>query len=431
MKARVVRILVALGCLVTSVSHATNQWSTQDYDLYAGDFNGDGKTDILYIAKSAANASGINLSDGTGPNVALQSWPSNYLGIPWYGNQFTVIVADFNGDGRSDILLQAKTPGDSYLLLNNGQGIFLGIAQTLPSTLASLGLSADQHRIIAGDFNHDGRADLFLQSTSPSGTNAVFLAESSGQFAASDLSQQWSDGYLGFNWATNEAIVYAGDFNGDGYCDLLVQARPRWAVINYDVPFPVPTYPPNMDGVVLANPSAPIFQASGIQSWSRNAFGADWSPLDSNIIIGDFSGGTKDADVILQGKTSGKASDLLIGNASGTIFSAAAPLSSNVTWTADSYQLIAADFSGSGTAGVYLQALTPSGTNYYATGITSSSASVTQQTPVVATELMTYTYDALGRLKVVTRSGSTVNGQTQYNLDPSGNRTSVTSTVTQ
>ena len=419
-------LLLAFGVL--SVSHATTQWSTQDYDLYAGDFNGDGKTDILYIAKSPANVSGINLSDGNGPNIPLQNWPSNYLGIPWSGNQFTVIVADFNGDGHSDILLQANTPGDSYILLANGQGMITGIAEQIGS-LANLGWSADQHRLVAGDFNHDGRADLFLQATSPSGTNAVFLAESGGIFQASDLVQSWSDGYLGFNWATTQAIVYSGDFNGDGYWDLLIQARPRWMTIDYDVPFTIPTYPANMDGVVLAQPNTTtIFQAAGIQAWGRYAFGVDWSPLDSTIVIEKFGGGVP-ADVILQGKTSSRASDLLTGSASGAIFSNATALASNVAWTSDSYRLIAADFAGSGTPGLYLQAQSPSGTNYYATGIATSAASISTQTPVVANEMITYTYDALGRLTVATHTGVVNNGvQVTYGYDSASNRASVTTT---
>jgi hypothetical protein len=428
-KNSVAMTILAVGLWFSSLAQAATTWSTQDYDLYAGDFNGDGKTDILYIAKSSANASGINLSDGTGPNIPLQIWPSNYLGIPWYGNQFKVILADFNGDGHTDILLQANTPGDSYLLLANAQGMITGVSEAIPSTLAGLGWSADQHRLVAGDFNHDGRADIFLQATSPSGTNAVFLAEANGQFAAGDLSEQWADGYLGFNWATTEANVYSGDFNGDGYWDLLIQARPSWAIINYEVPFPVPTYPPNRNGVVFAQAAAPIFQASGIQAWSRTAFGADWSPLSSIIVVGDFSGGTR-ADVILEGSGLGKASDLLVGNATGAIFSNATPLASNVVWTADSYRLIAADFAGSGTAGVYLQAQSPSGTNYYAVGIAGSSASVsTQIPPVPVNEMITYSYDALGRLNAVSHTGAVNNNvQVSYSYDLAGNRTNAAAT---
>src|SRR5205807_737667 len=56
-----------IGCAATG-------WSTQDYDLYSGDFNADGRGDILYVAKDPDNASGIALSDATGgPNTPGQS----------------------------------------------------------------------------------------------------------------------------------------------------------------------------------------------------------------------------------------------------------------------------------------------------------------------------------------------------------------------
>src|SRR6516162_8731721 len=103
---------VLAGSLFAPLAGASMDWSKQDYDLYVGDFNGDGKADVLYIAKDPSKPSGIALSDGAGPNVPWQSWQSNYLGIPWYGNNYTVIVADFNGDGKADILLQRNAPGD-------------------------------------------------------------------------------------------------------------------------------------------------------------------------------------------------------------------------------------------------------------------------------------------------------------------------------
>jgi hypothetical protein len=181
--------------------------STLDYDFYPGDFNGDGFTDILYIAKNPKNSSGIILSDGTNLTIPLQSWSNSYLGIDW--SQYNVIVADFNGDGKADILLQSKVPGDSYLLLTGDTGI-AAISQTIAVDTAGMIWSADQHRIIAGDFNGDGKADVFLQATSPEGLNAVVTADANGQFTATKPAQSWNDGYLGFNWATTEVNIFAG-----------------------------------------------------------------------------------------------------------------------------------------------------------------------------------------------------------------------------
>src|SRR5258708_29689331 len=91
-------VLVAL-LSVSPLTYAATTWSAQQYDLFVGDFNGDGRDDILYIAKNSAYSSGIVLSDASGgPNTPLQSWPSNYLGITWSTTLYSVYLADFNGD---------------------------------------------------------------------------------------------------------------------------------------------------------------------------------------------------------------------------------------------------------------------------------------------------------------------------------------------
>src|SRR5580693_1107137 len=74
----VLALVGSLGC----AAHAATDLSAQSYNLYSGDFNGDGVGDILYIAKDPSQGSGI--LSGPGPNyVTAQSWPSNYLGIAW------------------------------------------------------------------------------------------------------------------------------------------------------------------------------------------------------------------------------------------------------------------------------------------------------------------------------------------------------------
>ena len=372
MKTTIRTFIAAVIFSVFSVAHATTDWSTQDYDLYSGDFDGDGKVDVLYIAKDPSKPSGIAKSDGNGPNIPWQSWPGNYLNIQWSGSTYTAIVADFNGDGKADVLLQRNTPGDSYLIFADAQGKLTAISQTIASG-AFGGFTADQHKIIAGKFNADSKADLFLQATSPSMTNEVVLADANSQFT-SGPAQSWTDSGApgGFKWSTKNAIVYAGDFNGDGLTDLLVQARPNIVMVDYDIPIPVPTYPPNMNGIVFAQASSTIFSSSSMQAWSRNAFGVDWSPLSATVVVGDFNGDGR-ADVVLQAKYSSKTSYLLTANASGSIFpSAGTAISSNVALSSDSARLVVGNFDGTGGVGIYIQALSPSGTNYVTNGVSST-----------------------------------------------------------
>ena len=341
---------------------ADTAWSTQDYDLYPGDFNGDGLTDMLYVSKNPSFPNGIVLSDGSGLNTPLQSWGNAYLGIPWSAGLYNIIVADFNGDGKADILLQRKTAGDNYLLLTEDGGVG-AISQTIPHDQAGIEWSGDQHRIIAGDFNGDGKADLFFQSLDAKGLNAVVLADDLGQFTAAAPAQSWNDGYAGFNWALSEANVYAGDFNGDGMADLLVQAQPTSVSTGKDVQ--PATFAPNSNGVIVAQAAKQLFVVEQVQAWNRDGFGADWSPLDSAVVIGDFNGDGR-ADVILQGLTSVNTSSLLTGQLKGAIFATGTALTSKVTPTADSYRLLVGRFASGKQDGLFYQATTASGSNYLA-----------------------------------------------------------------
>jgi RHS repeat-associated protein len=356
---RTLKVLM-LGLMVigaAGLARADTAWSTEDYDLYPGDFNGDGLSDLLYIARDARHLSGIALSDGAGFSTPLQSWGNAYLGIPWSDRTYRILVADFNGDGKDDLFLQRSTPGDHYVLLAEEGGIG-AISQSVPNDAAGLDWSAKAHTLVAGDFNGDGRADLFLQATDPKALNALVLADAEGQFTAKVPAQSWEEGYAGFDWATSESLLYAGDFNGDGRDDLLVQALPLPGTgPGTNTPA---AFAPNTNGVVLARDAQAIFATEGVQAWSRDGFKADWSPLSSQVIVGDFNGDAR-VDVLLQGQSAIDASYLVYGQPKGAIF-ATAEILGDVPVATDA-RLLAGTYNGGASSGLYAQARTASGSN--------------------------------------------------------------------
>jgi len=370
----ITKTLLVLAALSASVMvQAQSAWSSQDYDLYPGDFNGDGLTDMLYIAKDPAHLSGIVLSDGVGLNTPFQTWDNAYLGIPWTGGLYNIIVADFNGDGKADLFLQRTTPGDHYLLLTEDSGV-AAISQTVPNDTAGLAWSADQHRLLSADFNGDGKADLFFQPTDSKGLSAVVLADPNGQFTSKEPDQSWNDGYEGFNWATSESAVYAGDFNGDGLGDLLVQALPTWGTgPGTSVPA---QFEPNSNGVTLVQASKQIFALEGVQAWSENGFSANWSPLATSILVGDFNADGR-SDVLLQGQTAMDASYLLYGSIPGAIFTDATFLAGAALPAADSFRPLVGHFTSERVSGLYFQSIRPDQTNFMA-GVTGAQLYVTQ-----------------------------------------------------
>lgn len=149
-----------------------------DTAIVAADFSGDGKDDLAVVDPNE-NQVVIAFSNGNG-SFALQTPIS--VAAPQ-----KIVAADFNGDGHVDLaILSGQSPNTLYVAMNNGNGTF---AAPVPYSFGS-GVSSIND-IAAADFNGDGRADLVGVGSSAGGGGlaAVLLAQSTGTFApATDLS---------------------------------------------------------------------------------------------------------------------------------------------------------------------------------------------------------------------------------------------------
>jgi hypothetical protein len=99
-------------------------------------------------------------------------------------SNYGVITADFDGDGRTDIIRWSDNPGENQLYLSNGDGTFRQIAGfNITGSDQKLFDSSGCYSTRVADFNGDGLPDLLRYT----GTNSTNLVSNSACAGTSDL----------------------------------------------------------------------------------------------------------------------------------------------------------------------------------------------------------------------------------------------------
>ncbi|MGB7923464.1 MAG: Ig-like domain-containing protein [Pyrinomonadaceae bacterium] len=147
------------------------------------DFDGDGKTDISVFRPADGYWHIFQSAEGI---PTAQQWGAS-------GDK--PAPGDYDGDGKTDVAVFRPTDGNWYILRSSDSSF---IAQ-------SWGLNADKP--VAADFDGDGKTDIAVFR--PAEGNWYILRSSDGSFTA----QQWG---------TSEDKPAPGDYDGDGKADLAV-----------------------------------------------------------------------------------------------------------------------------------------------------------------------------------------------------------------
>jgi len=153
-------------------SYFNTGFPTKDHDIFPGDFNGDGKADVLTYVSSVGWE--INYFGGNGFIPDTRSIPLSPEGPEYYGGadgwgsfntltQNNYLISDFNGDGKADIIEQ-------NVIMNNGvpentEFMFLYIKGKDTPYEGGLvkfeGLFSYRFRLASFvDFNGDGKSDI-------------------------------------------------------------------------------------------------------------------------------------------------------------------------------------------------------------------------------------------------------------------------------
>jgi hypothetical protein len=205
----------------------------------AGDFNKDGMTDIALVGGAGANTIPVAFSFGNGFfQVTNQTASSVFCGIVCNGANFPflaslpgtkVVAGDFNKDGYTDLALAGAPggfPGSSSIVtaLSASGGTFQ-IRTANPGDFATTAARPGA-KLLTGDFNKDGYTDLVLAGQGGSFMPVAFSTNSGNFSVANFLVNDFG------SWAASPNVkIVMGDYNGDGYTDVALVGGVGWASI--------------------------------------------------------------------------------------------------------------------------------------------------------------------------------------------------------
>lgn len=304
------------------------------YGFAAADFNNDGITDVI----SAPTATPINfgalaLGIGRGNGTFVQS---NILGgMP----ASFLAAADFNGDGNQDVAALASYNGingpatSAWVFLGNGDGTFQAKSPSGQPLVTNIQIT-NASGVLAADFNGDGKADLIGSFYNPAYQTSPPLQQQGLVFLSGK-----GDGTFGTpvqilnetgTIAKPSPLLLAADLNNDHKLDLLWNGSVYLG--NGDGTFQKPIATPgpelaigdlNGDGIPDAVIGNAIYAGKGDGSFASSPFYTATLPAGAVVAAANFSDVNADGhpDLLLQYQLSGAATNTYVavyfGNGSG------------------------------------------------------------------------------------------------------------------
>jgi hypothetical protein len=300
---------VMLGNGDGTFQQPTDQFTTSTVSSspVLADVNGDGNLDLLIQSFPFLQ---VYLGNGNGVFTAAQAYSYNSVSL----TPGPIFVGDFDNDGKPDVTASQS------ILFGNGDGTFqASTAVVLPN-----GDQIVYSGAVIGDFNGDGRSDLAL--TGASGNLYIYLAGTTGTLS------------LAHTYSIPGGSLQTGDFNGDGKLDLITTVNSGgtlfWAVLlgNGDGSFGAPVEsdacpPPALTvpaiGDLNGDHKSDLALPSGesLSICLGNGDGTFASPVNyfygtgpNSVVLGDFTNNGI-LDAVVAGGSEGA---IFLGNGDGT-----------------------------------------------------------------------------------------------------------------
>jgi hypothetical protein len=218
-----------LDIVFSAVERVPGSWQFQPGDkFYIGDFNGDGKDEVVvYNSRDwVMEYLGLLADDGNGGLRLIARYDNAMPGWQFHRND-EFYVADFDGNGRDDLFV---FNGDNwafpYVGMLRSNGSSFTVVQRYDSRLPGWQMRpGDTHYV--GDFDGDGREDLWVFNGDDWSIPYLGLLRSHG--GSVSMARRFDGTLPGWQMRPGDRH-YVGDFDGDGKADMYVFNGDDWSI---------------------------------------------------------------------------------------------------------------------------------------------------------------------------------------------------------
>ncbi|MEU4367435.1 FG-GAP-like repeat-containing protein [Micromonospora chersina] len=198
----------------------TNWTTSTVVRIVPGDFNGDGRTDLIAQYANGDLRAWASTGD-LSADYKLFAGPTALVGNGWTTTAVPrILPGDFNGDGRTDLIAQMSNGELRFWAANGDLSANYKLFASNYRLVGTSFTTSSQPRILTSDIDGDGLTDLVGQLAD--GTLRAY--RSSGD-ASADF-KMFPSPYrsVGTSWTrTNRPRIMFGDVNADGRADLIGQ----------------------------------------------------------------------------------------------------------------------------------------------------------------------------------------------------------------
>jgi hypothetical protein len=288
------------------------------------DFNGDGKPDLAVTNTGHENAVSVLLNTTATGSMSLSFTDPVAFATGRYTR--SVVVEDFNGDGKPD--LATANGGDTVSVLLNTTTLGSLVPAFSPQQVFSV--TSDPESLAVGDFNGDGKPDLVVANRLSDWVSVLLNTTAAGSASANFTPQQTFTTGMRHNY-----LVAVADLNGDGNSDLAVVGDSPTGVVLLNTVTPITIMLVSDSSVgTIQDDDAPVTIAIGAgnnQSTSTNTAFATNLAVDVRNAAGNLVQGASVTFVAPTGGPSGTFS----GGSSITVVTDASGRATAPTFTAN------------------------------------------------------------------------------------------------